>query len=93
MTSIAVVILNFNGSSLLKKFLPSVIQHSQGAEVIVTDNGSTDDSLVVLTKEFPSIRLIRISTNLGFCGGYNFALRQIQADYYVLINSDIDGLQ
>lgn len=90
MTPVAVVILNYNGRDLLPKFLPSVVQHSHGAEIVFVDNGSTDDSLAVVAREFPSIRLIRNPSNLGFCGGYNFALKQIQADYYVLINTDVE---
>lgn len=90
MTSVAVVILNYNGRDLLRKFLPSVIQHSPTAHVVVVDNGSSDDSHAVVTKEFPSVTLIQISANLGFCGGYNHALREIEADYNVLINSDVE---
>lgn len=90
MTSIAVVILNYNGSKLLGTFLPSVIQHSEDARVIVADNGSQDDSLAVLAKDFPGVETIRIEKNLGFCGGYNTALQKIQADYYVLLNSDVE---
>lgn len=90
MTRIAVVILNYNGSKLLPKFLPSVIQYSPGAEIVLVDNGSTDDSQAVAANEFPDVRLIAITTNLGFCGGYNYALRQIHADYYVLINTDVE---
>ncbi len=90
MTNIAVVILNYNGRDLLRTFLPSIIQHSHGAEIILVDNGSTDDSVAVAAKDFPAVRLIRISSNLGFCGGYNHALKQIQADYFVLINTDVE---
>jgi GT2 family glycosyltransferase len=90
MTSIAVVILNYNGVSLLRQFLPSVVQHSGPAEVIVADNGSTDDSLELLAKEFPNVRVVTLDKNFGFCGGYNRALREIKADYYVLLNSDVE---
>src|SRR6185436_292714 len=90
MTDIAVVILNYNGSELLRKFLPSVIKHSADAQVIVVDNGSTDTSVDVLTREFPTARLITLPTNLGFCGGYNKALKKIDAAFYVLLNSDVE---
>lgn len=90
MTDTAVVILNFNGRSLLQQFLPSVLQYSKEARVVVVDNGSTDDSVQWLTDNFPDVENIRIEKNLGFCGGYNFALKQIQATYYVLLNSDVE---
>ena len=90
MTRTAVVILNYNGRDWLKKFLPSVIQHRDDARIIVADNNSTDDSRDILTREFPDAEQILISQNLGFCGGYNFALKQVDADYYVLLNSDVE---
>jgi GT2 family glycosyltransferase len=90
MTKTAVVILNYNGEKLLRQFLPSVIQYSHEAEVIVADNGSTDQSLAVLKNEFPQVKLIILDKNYGFCGGYNWALRQVDATYVVLLNSDIE---
>ncbi len=90
MTEVAVVILNYNGKKFLQQFLPSVITHSSEAEIIVADNGSTDDSISFLAKEFSSIRVIKSDQNLGFCGGYNFALKQVEAKYYVLLNSDVE---
>ncbi|HEY5690927.1 MAG TPA: glycosyltransferase family 2 protein [Cyclobacteriaceae bacterium] len=90
MSSVAVVILNYNGKELLKKFLPGVIEHSGSARIIVADNNSHDGSMDLLTKEFPSIEIIPISSNLGFCGGYNYALQQVKADYYLLLNSDVE---
>lgn len=90
MSSVAVVILNYNGKELLKKFLPGVIEHSPSARIIVADNNSNDGSIELLNKEFPSIEIIPISSNLGFCGGYNYALRQVNADYYLLLNSDVE---
>jgi len=90
MSSVAVVILNYNGKELLKKFLPSVVQFSGDARIIVADNNSADDSLPFLNEEFPLVEVIPIASNLGFCGGYNFALRQIESDYYVLLNSDVE---
>lgn len=89
MTRVAVVILNYNGEELLPQFLPSVIRYSGDAEVIVADNGSTDDSLRVLAR-FPQVTVLALPGNYGFCGGYNRALRQVTADYYVLLNSDVE---
>jgi GT2 family glycosyltransferase len=90
MTKTSIVILNFNGKNLLRQFLPSVIQHSKEAEIVVADNGSTDQSLFVLKSEFPQVRIIALEKNYGFCGGYNRALKQVQADYYLLLNSDVE---
>lgn len=87
---IAVVILNYNGEKLLPQFLPSVIQHSANATVIVADNASTDNSISLLEKDFPQIKLIKLDKNYGFCGGYNRTLQQIEAEYYVLLNSDVE---
>lgn len=88
---IAVVILNWNGRSFLKKFLPSVIDHSHDdAEIIIADNASTDDSVPFLKKEFPEIRIIRNESNGGFAKGYNDALKEVEAEYFVLLNSDIE---
>jgi GT2 family glycosyltransferase len=90
MTRISVVILNYNGEKLLRQFLPSVIQHSPEAEIVVADNGSTDLSIQILKKEFPHVRIITLDKNYGFCGGYNRALQQVEADYFLLLNSDIE---
>ena len=88
---IAVVILNWNGKKFLEKFLPNVIEHSaSGTEVIVADNASTDDSVDFLKTNFPQIRLIQNSENGGFSKGYNDALKYVDADYFVLLNSDIE---
>ena len=86
----AVVILNWNGSSMLERFLPSVVSRSCGAEIIVADNGSTDDSLHLLETRFPSVRLIRLDHNYGFAGGYHQALQLVEADCYMLLNSDVE---
>jgi len=86
----AVVILNYNGEGFLRQFLPSVIQHSLGAEIIVADNASTDSSVKVMEHDFPQIHLIKLENNYGFCGGYNRALKQIETDYFVLLNSDVE---
>lgn len=86
----AVVILNYNGRTWLEKFLPSVVQHSGNARIIVADNHSTDDSIAFLKNNFPSVDRLEIPRNLGFCGGYNFALKEIKEKYYVLLNSDVE---
>jgi len=88
---IAVVILNWNGKPFLEKFLPNVVECSADvAEVIVADNASTDGSVDFLKQHFPTIRLIQNAENGGFSKGYNDALKQIDADYFVLLNSDIE---
>ena len=90
---IAIVILNWNGRKYLEKFLPGVIKHSinmPGTKVIVADNGSTDDSVQWLETNLPEISIIRFSENYGFTGGYNRALAQIEAEYYILLNSDVE---
>ena len=76
-TNVAVVILNWNGESFLKKFLPSVVKYSNNARVIVADNNSNDNSIALLTKHFPTVEIIRLEKNYGFSGGYNKALKQI----------------
>ena len=90
MTKVAVVILNWNGKKLLEQYLPSVIQHSQQAQIIVADNASTDDSIAFLKENYPYIRIIQNKENLGFAQGYNQALSQVDAQYYVLLNSDVE---
>lgn len=86
---IAIAILNWNGAALLREYLPSVMAHSGSAEIIVADNGSNDNSLSVLKTEFPTVRIIELKENSGFAGGYNRALQQIDADVFVLLNSDV----
>ena len=90
MNKISVVILNYNGEKLLLRFLPSVIKYSKNATVIVADNASTDQSLKILKTQFPSVQVIKLDTNYGFCGGYNRVLKQVEAEYYVLLNSDVE---
>ena len=88
---IAVVILNWNGKHMLERFLPSVTAHTTGnAEVIIADNGSTDDSIAFLKEHYPTLRIIAMDKNYGFAEGYNRALEQIEADYYVLLNDDVE---
>ncbi len=86
----AIVILNWNGKSFLEQFLPSVISTSKGARVIVADNASTDDSIEFLKAHFPTVELIINQTNGGFAKGYNDALKLVDAEFYVLLNSDIE---
>ncbi len=91
MTEVVVVILNYNGCNFLRQFLPSVIAHSAEAKIIVADNASTDDSIEILEKEFnQAVEIIKLNENYGFCGGYNRALKLIDAEYYVLLNSDVE---
>ncbi len=91
MPEVAVVILNYNGKAYLERYLPLVLEHSKGvAKVIVADNASKDDSVAFLRKNFPEVHLIQNQRNDGFSTGYNLALKQIEADYYVLLNSDIE---
>lgn len=88
----AIVILNWNTKDYLRKFLPGLIDsvNELDAEVIVADNASSDGSIEMLAEEYPGLRLIRFDSNLGFTGGYNAALESIDAEYYLLLNSDIE---
>ncbi len=89
--SVAIVILNWNGRQFLEKFLPSVLASTyENFEVIIADNASTDDSVDFLKKTYPQLRIITLNENLGFAGGYNEALQYVKADYYVLLNSDVE---
>ncbi len=91
MSSLAIVILNWNGAKMLAQYLPSVLEYSRDeATVYVADNASTDHSLDLLRTEFPEVRLIVWDKNWGFAEGYNKALAQVEADYYLLLNSDIE---
>jgi GT2 family glycosyltransferase len=88
---VAVVILNWNGSKYLKQFLPSVLASTwPGLEVVVGDNASSDDSVAFLSQNYPSVRVIQNDRNYGFTGGYNRVLSQVEADYYILLNSDVE---
>ena len=91
MEKVAIVILNWNGQAMLEKYLPSVMQYSRAeATVYVADNASTDQSLEMLKTHFPEVRQICLEKNWGFAEGYNQALRQVDATYYLLLNSDIE---
>lgn len=89
---ISIVILNWNGCDMLRTFLPSVVSYSKApeVEVCVADNGSSDQSLDMLRAEFPSVRLIVLDSNHGFADGYNLALKEVDAEYVVLLNSDVE---
>ncbi len=90
MSKLTIVILNYNGQDFLARFLPTVILHSAGYQIVVADNGSTDDSVSFLKNNFPQLELIEFAENYGFCGGYNKALNKIESEYYLLLNSDIE---
>lgn len=90
MNKIAVVILNWNGEKLLQQFLPSVIKYSENATIYVADNASTDDSIALLKRDFPNVKIIQNKSNFGFAQGYNEALQFVDESYYALINSDIE---
>jgi GT2 family glycosyltransferase len=95
MKLVSIVILNWNGKQFLEQFLPTLIQHTTHpeAEIVVADNGSSDDSLDFLNKEYPDIRIIALDKNHGFSGGYNRAMEQVNAKYMLLLNSDIEVSQ
>ena len=90
MPSLAIVILNWNGKHLLERFLPSVIAHSEGARLIVADNASSDDSIVFIRAHYPQVQIIENRDNYGFAGGYNEALKEVDADLLCLLNSDVE---
>ncbi len=89
--SVAIVILNWNGRAFLEKFIPSVLGSAyDNKRVIVADNASTDDSVLYIQNNFPSVEIIKNASNFGFAKGYNEALGKVEADYYVLLNSDVE---
>jgi len=88
--NVAVVILNWNGRTWLEKFLPSVVEHSQNAQIVVADNASTDDSIAFLKSQFPAVQIVQNEENGGFAKGYNDALKKVDASFFVLLNSDIE---
>ncbi|MBK7887192.1 MAG: glycosyltransferase family 2 protein [Bacteroidetes bacterium] len=91
MKRVAIVILNWNGKHFLEKFLPDVIRFSSElARVVVADNASTDDSISFLEKNFPEVKIIRNDKNYGFTGGYNVALKNLNDEFFVLLNSDVE---
>ncbi len=90
MKQTAVVILNYNGAGMLRRFLPSVIKYSPEASIYVADNGSSDESCDVVCNEFPAVKLMVLDHNYGFAEGYNRALAQVDEEYAVLLNSDVE---
>lgn len=87
--ALAIVILNYNTAHLLPDYLPSVVEYSQDCELVFADNGSSDGSVEYVRKHFPSVRVLQFEKNYGFTGGYNRALREVEADCYCLLNSDV----
>lgn len=92
MDKLAVVILNWNGAEMLHRFLPSVVNYSklEGVVIYVADNASTDNSREITEKEFPTVKWIQLDWNYGFAEGYNKSLSRIEAEYYLLLNSDVE---
>lgn len=91
MDKVAIVILSWNGSQMLRSFLPSVIKYAEDeATVFVADNGSEDDTLELLATSFSSVNVISLDKNYGFAEGYNRALQEVEAEYVVLLNSDVE---
>ena len=92
MKRVSVVILNWNGVEMLQRFLPKVVECSQGEdiEICVADNASTEASCAWVGEAFPNVRLITLDKNYGFAEGYNRALQQVEAEYVVLLNSDVE---
>jgi GT2 family glycosyltransferase len=89
--SVAIAILNYNTRNYLEKFLPALFQNTYAnSRVVVIDNASTDDSVAFIKAHYPEIQLIVLNKNYGFAGGYNEGLKQVQADYFVLLNSDVE---
>ncbi|ODS88876.1 MAG: glycosyl transferase family 2 [Chryseobacterium sp. SCN 40-13] len=93
MNRLAIAILNWNGKKWLEKFLPSVVQHSPEADIYIIDNASEDDSVTFVENNFPSVRVIQNSKNEGFAAGYNSGLKNIDAEIYCLLNSDVEVTQ
>lgn len=91
MAKVAVVILNWNGAKLLTQFLPVVVSNGNSyTDIYVADNASTDNSIEIVKNNFPTVKIISLDQNYGFAGGYNKALEQINSEYYVLLNSDVE---
>ena len=90
MTKLAIVILNYNGLAHLRRFLPTTLRYAESHEVWVADNASTDGSVDWLTTYQPNVKLVCYTANTGYAGGYNAALQDIEAEYYLLLNSDVE---
>ena len=90
MTRVKIVILNWNGRDYLERFLPSLVSRTPGAGIVVADNGSTDDSVRFLERRYPQVELLRLDRNYGYAEGYNRARAGLNAEYFVLLNSDVE---
>ena len=91
MAKVSVVIINFNGRKYLEQFLPSITASTfPDMEIIVADNASSDDSIPFIRASYPSVRVIEMNRNHGYAGGYNEALKKVNSEYYVLLNSDVE---
>jgi GT2 family glycosyltransferase len=88
--NVAVVILNWNGKKLLEQFLPSVLKNSEEAAIYIADNASTDNSVAFISKNFPTVKIIQNKSNGGYAKGYNDALKNLEEDLFVLLNSDVE---
>ncbi|MDE5638667.1 MAG: glycosyltransferase, partial [Odoribacter sp.] len=93
MEKVAVIVLNWNGEKLLHQYLPSVLSHTPPClgRVVVVDNHSDDRSVELLKNDFPDVELVCFDKNYGFAGGYNRIIAQVEAEYVVLLNSDVEG--
>lgn len=88
---VAVVIIHWNRRNLLEQFLPSVMRSTySNLEIVVADNASTDDSVAYVREHFPAVTIVQNDDNYGYAGGYNHALKKVKADYYILLNNDIE---
>lgn len=90
MKKLAIVILNYNGEEMLKRFIPTLLNCSEDAEIVVADNASDDNSVVTMQRCHPEVRIITLQKNWGFAEGYNRALKHVDAKYYLLLNSDVE---
>lgn len=89
--SVAILVLNWNTSVYLKRFLPYLLNTTyENKKIYVIDNHSSDDSVAIIEKEFPEVAIVRMNANLGYAAGYNLCLKQVDADYYALVNSDLE---
>ena len=86
---LSVIILNWNGKNLLKRFLPSVVEFTSNFDIYLVDNNSEDDSIEFTKNNFPDINIIKLSKNYGYSEGYNIAIKQIESDIYCFLNSDV----
>ncbi len=87
---LSIIILNWNGRSMIEQFLPSVVKYSPEAEIVVADNASTDESSKFLSDNYPTVRQIILDCNYGFAEGYNRAIAQVNSEYILLLNNDVE---